>query len=140
MFVVISSVLLNRRFTFNLALVSGAVHQKLEEANEEDKEHDREGHGNHPGLLLLVGVGRPPQCGVQCGSRILQNLLQHFYGRKSGGGGQDHKGVFFRWFNSKIKNSPDKNNSCLLIAKMLPHVGIRAAGQHARPHAGRGPG
>lgn len=90
-------ILLNTQFTSNFALVSGTVHEELKEANEEDKEHDCEGHGNHPGLHLLVGVVGPPPCGIQCGSRILQNLLQHFHWRKPGGGGQDHKG-YYRFF------------------------------------------
>lgn len=74
------------------SLFLGAVHEKLEEADEEDKKHDSKGHDNHTGLLLLVSVTGFSSCGVQCDSRILQNLLQLFYGRKSGGGGQDHKG------------------------------------------------
>lgn len=72
--------------------LSGAVHEEFEEADEEDKEHDGEGHGDHLGVLLLVRVAGPSPCGVQCGPRILQNLLQYLHGRQSGGGGQDLKG------------------------------------------------
>ncbi len=89
-----SKVPLNRQFTYTFSLFSGVVHEEFEEADEEDKEYDSEGHGYHPGVLLLVGVAGPPPRGIQCGPRFLQNLLQHLHGWQSGGGGQDHKGYF----------------------------------------------
>lgn len=71
----------------------GALHEESEEADEEGEEHDGEGHCDHAGVLLLVRVPGPSPRGLQREPRILQNLLQHLHGRKSGGGGQDHKGL-----------------------------------------------
>lgn len=84
--------LVNKQFTF--PLFSGSVYKELEKANEKDKKHDCERHGDHLGVLLLVSDAGPSPCGIQCGSGILPNLLQHFHGRQSGRGGQDHKGYY----------------------------------------------
>lgn len=73
-------------------MFSGPVHEELEEADEEDKEHDSEGHGDHPSVLILVSAAGPSPCGIQRGSRILPDLLQHLHGRQSGGGSKDYKG------------------------------------------------
>ncbi len=82
-------------------LFSGAVHEESEEADEEDEEHDSERHGDHAGVLLLVADAGPPACGLQCGPRILPNLLRHLYGRQPGGGGQDHKGYCAYFIKNK---------------------------------------
>lgn len=71
----------------------GAVDKEFKEADEESEEHDGEGHRHHSGVLLLVRVSGPSPRGLQREPRILQNLLQHLHGRKSGGGGQDHQGL-----------------------------------------------
>lgn len=71
----------------------GSVNQEFKEADEEGEEHDGEGHCHHPGVFLLVRVPGPSPRGLQREPRILQNLLQHLHGRKSGGGSQDHQGL-----------------------------------------------
>lgn len=53
----------------------GAVHEEFEEAGEENKEHDCEGHCDDPTVLLLVDLVRASSCGIQCGSGILSNHL-----------------------------------------------------------------